>query len=83
MVYSMLAFFVFWSRVLFFLNSLLDGVKVEAVAVQSISSIPICSQAWKCLLQAVVGTEQAIHSGASYSREMQPIGEAIVLHPPC
>jgi hypothetical protein len=48
-----------------------------------VSSIPIYSQAWNILPQAAVGAEQAIHSGSSYNREMQPSGQAIILHSPC
>ena len=61
----------------------LDGVKVAAVAVQGMPVFKICCEAWNCLLQAVVGAEQAIHSGATYSGEMRPAGKTIVLHPPC
>ncbi|KAF7820153.1 ATPase ARSA1-like [Senna tora] len=54
-----------------------DGVKVAAVAIQSLSSITVCSQAWNFLLQAVVRAEQAIHSGATYSGEMRFLGRLI------
>lgn len=43
-----------------------DGVEVEGIAVESMSSIPTYIKAWKWLLQAIVGAEQAIHSRACY-----------------
>ena len=59
-----------------------NGVKVAAIAIQGFSSITICSQAWNYLLQAVVGAEQAVHSRATNSGEMQPVIKAVVLYPP-
>ena len=59
-----------------------NGIKVAAIAIQGFPSITICSQAWNCLLQAVVGAEQAVHSGATNSGEMPPVVKAVVLYPP-
>lgn len=60
-----------------------DGVKVTTVAIQGMPGVKICIAAWNCLLQAVVGAEQAIHSGATHCGEMQLVVETIVLHSSC
>lgn len=58
------------------------GVEVESVDIKGLSSITVCCKARKCLLQAVVGAEQTIYSGATYCWEMQFTVKAIILHSP-
>lgn len=47
------------------------------------SSSETGGKAWNWILQAVVGAEQAVHSGATHSGEMQPLVQAVVLHSSC